>query len=486
MKQIASRLLMFFVSLSLLSCSGNSRSWLENDVTLVPYSPPVADEWRLANGLTVLFMRNPELPMVTATLYTKGGAVWEPQDKPGIAAVTGALMRQGGAGSYSADELDHKIDQLSASISSGIGEELGVFSFDCLTSDLEQVFPIFAQILLHPRFEAERIQLWRGMALEDLRRRKDEAATIADISFTQVLFDGTAYGRIIGESDVKRISAQDLKRTHQQFIRPDGAILVVSGDVERSALEVMVSEHFADWRPRGESFPAPPAITTEVKQAIYFIEQPFEQSTVIIGHRGVPRLTADMLAIDGFNKIFGGVGFSSRLMKRIRTDLGLVYDVSGGIFPGIVAGKNVISLQTKAATTAQAIGESLAILQSMQNDLVSAEELRTMKRISLNSFVFKFDSAQELVQRYALLRLLNYPLDYDVEYIPRVSALSAEDLIQVARNRWDINKLVYIVVGNRTAYNSIVAEREKAHSPLASLRLIKAGFSDRLEANFNE
>lgn len=444
------------------------------------YSPPPAEEWTLPNGLTVLFLRNPELPMVTGTLYVRGGALWEPADKPGVVSTMGGLMRQGGAGSFTADQLDKKLDQLSAAISSDFGGEFGVMGFDCLSSDLKEVFPIFSQVVLEPRFEAERLSLWRGMALEGIRRRRDDPDTIADISFTQGLFNGTIYGKILGERDVKAISRADLVAMHKDFVRPDGGFLVVSGDVERSELERIIAENLSRWEARGSGFPPPPPVDAPVERAIYFITMPFEQSTVIFGQRGVPRLTPDNLAIEGFNKIFGSLGFGSRLMNRIRSEMGLVYSVSGSIAPGVVQGKNSIYLQTKAQSTGEAIIESLNILKSMQDGPILDQEMTLMKETSVNSFVFKFDSAAELVQRYALLRLLSYPKDYDLKYIPGISALTPEDIQKVARSRWDTSEFVYVVVGNETAYDSLVAARNKEHSPLASVRLIKADFKEQL------
>lgn len=468
--------------LLLCACSGVRLSPDSEDTRVADggYHPPPAEEWTLPNGLTVLFLRNPELPMVSGTLYIKGGALWEPRQKPGLLAATGNLMRQGGAGEVSADQLDRTLNQLSASISTSFGEELGIMNFSCLSSDVEQVLPLFSQVIQRPRFEQERLNLLRGMALEGIRRRRDDPGTIASTSFNQVLFAGTVYGQVIGERDVKNLARTDLIAAHREFVRPDGAYLVVSGDIARGDLERLVRDNFSSWQPRGAGMPPPPPIDTELEPAIYFVEMPFEQSTVIFGQRGVPRLTPDTLAIEGFNKIFGSLGFGSRLMNRIRSDLGLVYGISGSISPGVVQGENLVYLQTKAPSTGQAIVESLAILKSMQEGPILESEMKLMKDTSVNSFVFKFDTPGELVQRYALLRLLGYPADYDLRYIPGIKALTPEDIIEVARKRWQTESFVYVVTGNKTAYDSLLAAKEKEQSPLAGVRLIRAEFTDRL------
>jgi zinc protease len=444
------------------------------------YKPPLAQEWRLANGVTVIFLQDSELPIVSGTLYVRGGSYWGPQDKLGIVEALGSLMRQGGAGPLSADQLDRLLEQKSASISSAYGEEFGVFSFECLKSDFSTVGPVFSDVIHKPRFDNDRFTLWRGMSLEALRRRKDDPSTVAGIAFTQALFGGTPYGEVIGEKDIKAIQRSDLIAMHREFVRPDGAYLVLSGDLTQQEAEDYSKNAFELWQPRGSDFPPAPLIETVVSPAIYFINLPVEQSTVFMGQRGVARLTEDYLAIEGFNKIFGNSGFSSRLMKRIRSDLGLVYGISGEISPALVQGKNGIALQTKAASTGNAIVESLNILKSMQQGPILESEMQAMKSTSVNSFVFKFDSVAKLAQRYALLKLLSYPADYDRSYIPGITALSDKDIQQVANKRWNTDQFAYIVVGNETAYESVRKAQEIPDSPLASLRLIRADFTDRM------
>jgi zinc protease len=466
---------------SMLGCGASAyRHELANDSARLEYKPPLAQEWRLENGLSVLFLPDSELPIVSGTLYLRGGSYWAPENKLGVVEVMGSLMRQGGAGALSADQLDKFLEQKSAAITGAYGEEFGVFSFECLKSDFASVGPVFSDVIHKPRFDHDRLTLWRGMSLESLRRRKDDPATVAGIAFSQALFGGTPYGVVLGEKDIKAIQRSDLITVHEEFVKPDGGYLVLTGDLTKQEAQSYAESYFASWQSRGHDFPPAPLIETTVSPAIYFISQPVEQSTVFMGQRGVSRLTEDYLAIDGFNKIFGSSGFSSRLMKRIRSDLGLVYGISGEIAPALVQGKNGIALQTKAETTGSAIIESLAILKSMQQGPILASEMQAMKSTSVNSFVFKFDSVEKLAQRYAMLKLLSYPDDYDQRYIPGITALSDKDIQQVANKRWNRDQFVYIVVGNETAYDSVRKAQQIPDSPLASLRLIRADFSDRM------
>ena len=442
-------------------------------------------EWSLPNGLTVLFLADRELPMVGGTLYLPGGYIYDSKDEVGLSGAMGDLMRDGGAGDLNADQLDEALEKLSASIGSSFDKEYGSVGFFSLSSDFDEVFTLFSDVVRRPRFDSNRVKVWKGQTSESLRRRKEDPGTIATISFNQLVYGGSPYGRVLTEKNLQEINRVELLRSHRYYVRPDQALLVVSGDLSVDKLKKAVTRCFGDWKKRGSSLPSPPKVSEKDTSAgIYFVEQPFSQSTFVMGHLGVPRHTEDEYAIRVFNEIFGAGGFSSKLNERIRIELGLAYGTYGAISPGVVQGKNGIFVQTKAESTVQAMGESLNVLKFMQNKLVADEDLERVRDGVRNSFVFKFDSPKKMVSRRATLRLLGYPDSYDDDYIERIVSVSPEEIRKVARKRWDIGKFVVVVVGNKKAYSSLKeslgSESDDTLAPIKGLPVKKLKFNQRL------
>lgn len=456
----------------------------ESASSLAPrISPP--ERWQLANGLTVMFSRDDELPLVSGGLFTRGGSLWESMSEFGVAAAMGSQMRQGGAGSLSADALDQRLDELSASLSSSVGQEFGRVQFASLSSDFDEVFRLFADVVLRPRFENDRLGLWLDQTREAIRRRVDDPNSVASTAFNQLLFGKTPYGWSLGTKDLERFTRSNLVASHHRFIRPNGAMLVISGRIERATVERAVHEMFGAWQPAAAELPPPPAISSTVRPGIYFVKLPLQQSTIIAGQRGVPRLTPDHLAIEAFNSIFGGGGFGSRLMKRVRTEGGMAYSVYGSIVPAVTQGKNIVYVQTKTETTARALLKSLDELSLLQKTAPDAEELAETTGALVNSFVFNFDSPAKVMSREATLELLRYPKDYDQKYIPGVQALSPEDVRRVADTRWNLSEFVIVVVGNEKAFEALRAELAgpKTGGPrdvLQQLPLREVRFDERL------
>ncbi len=445
------------------------------------FVPPEPARWKLSNGLEVIFLRDDELPLVKGRLMMRGGSLWADRYPLGTTSAMGEGMRTGGAGGLSADALDKELERLAAGISSSFSTEFGGVSFSCLTNDAERVFELFSDVVMRPRFEGDRLALWKGQALEGIRRRVEDPSTVASIAFTQIVYGDTPYGRVSRSRDISAIQRTHLLELHRHLVRPDGALLVVTGKIEQAKVAELAERYFGAWAPRGEALPPAPPVDHEPKPGIYFIGLPFAQASVKFGHLGVARFTPDYPAIDVFNEVFGSGGFGSRLMKRVRTELGLSYGVYGGIAPGRVRGTNYVFVQTKADSTGAAVNESIRELERLQQEAPSVDEVAEKKLAISNSYVFNFGSQDEIAGRLASHELLDYPKDYDKTYLGKVQAVGPAEVQAVAASRWQPSKLVIVVVGNDASYAALEKERANAASRLAGFDLVKLSFSEAVD-----
>lgn len=445
------------------------------------FKPVQPERWMMPNGMTVVYLRDSELPLVQGQLMIRGGSLWAERYPLGTTSAMGDTMRTGGAGALSADALDRELEKLAAGVSSSFSSEFGSVSFSCLTSDLDRVFEIFADVALRPRFENERLSLWKGQSLEAIRRRVEDPGTVASIAFTQLVYGDSPYGRVSRSRDIASISRSHVESLHRELVRPDGAILVVTGGIERERVKELVDQYFGDWAARGHRLPPAPPVNYEPKPGIYFVTLPFAQASVKAGHLGVPRLTPDYPAIDLFNEVFGSGGFGSRLMKRVRTELGLSYGVYGGIAPAVVKGTNYIFLQTKAESTGSALVESIGVLEKLQREAPGERELNEKRAAIENSYVFNFASVSDIAGRLARQELLGYPTDYDATYLSKVAQVTPNDISKVVAERWQPDKMVAVVVGNEAAYAALEREHVKPDGRLGALPLHKVQFDEALK-----
>lgn len=445
----------------------------------ITYDPPEPERWNV-DGIEVIYLENNELPFINATLYFRHGSLNVPDLDPAAVSVAGQQMRAGGAGRWSADELDEELEILSAGIASSLDEEYGSVSVSGLVSDKERLFELFSAVVQKPRFEEQRLKIWQGKALESIRRRKEDPYTVASISFNELLYPETPYGYVLEAKTVRAIKRVDLLRAHRALVRPERSLLAITGSVSRAEVTALVKKYFADWKANTRTFEPIPEVKTVPRPGIYLIEMPFEQSTFIMGHLGVTRLSPQHVPIIVFNEVFGAGGFTSRLVKRVRVDLGLAYSTYGAVLPGTSLGKNIITSQTKAASSAEALAASVRELRALQTQLISKDELAETHRAIENSFVFKFASPEALVNRVAVLDLLEYPEEYDREYLEKINAVAATDVQQVARTLWEPEQFIVVLVGNKTACDSLEHAMSQEDFPLYGLPVRRVQFDESL------
>lgn len=469
----------------LMGCSAvndaqRAKELLNEKAEPVRFSPTPSASWRLPNGMTVLYRYDPEVPLVRGGLYLRSGGLWEDPEHVGSVESLGVLMRLGGAGKRSADELDLRLEQLAASVSSSFGDEYGLVAFSALDSDADEVFGIFADVVLRPRFDEERLVLFKRQSLEGIRRRKDDPGTIASTALSQLLYPGSPYGEVVVSADVQRLTRDLLTKLHAEHVFPDESYLLISGNLIEAEARRLAERSFGGWKPRGRALPTIPAVDREPAPRIVFVGGPFTQATVVVGQLGVPRLTPDHYAIEVFNDIFGTGAFSARLVQRVRTELGLAYVVHGGIFPGSDKGKNAIFLQTKSESVGAGLQAALGVLRDLQEREVPLQELEESQQSIQNSFVFRFDTTDEIVRREALLRLLRYPDGYDATYLGRIGAVSPSDIQRVARSLWDPAQFIIIVVGDEAAHDSLKTAVAQLPAPLPELGITRMTFDEKL------
>ena len=117
----------------------------------VEFTPPEPDRVVLENGMVVYLLEDHELPLVSMTAIMRTGSWLDPADKVGLAALTGAVMRTGGGGGQSAEQIDEELEQFAIDINISIGRQSGSASLDVLSKDLNRGLQIFAGSFGHPR-----------------------------------------------------------------------------------------------------------------------------------------------------------------------------------------------------------------------------------------------------------------------------------------------------------------------------------------------
>lgn len=420
--------------------------------------------FELPNGMKVYLLENHELPLVSGTALVRTGNLFDPDEKRGVADITGMVMRTGGTRAKTGEELDTELENIAASVESEIGESSGAVSFSCLTENTSEVLGIFKDVLTEPEFRQDKIELAKTQWRSSIARRNDDPGAIASREFAGLVYGkDTPYGWDINYANIDPIDRADLVKFYKRYFYPKNIMLAVYGDFSTAEMKAKIESLLGGWQYGPLPAEAFPEVVKKPAPGVYLAEKADVTQTFFeIGHLGGTLRDADLPALSVAADILGG-GFSSRLVRRVRTSLGYAYDVSANWgadydHPGLFTITG--STQSKyTEATIQVIGEEV---QKMRTSEVTDEELKTAKDSVANSFVFRFDTPGKTLVRLLTYAYFGYPKDFIFQYQRGVAAVTKADVLRVAKEYWRPENFTVVAVGNPKDFGTPLAALGKA------------------------
>ena len=426
---------------------GDPRNMLFPPVEFAPSEPARVV---LENGMVVYLLEDHELPLVNLSAMIRTGGWLEPEDKVGLAALTGAVMRTGGGGGKTAEQIDEELEQFAIDINFAMGRQSGSASLDVLKKDLDRGIQIFAGLLRHPAFEAGRVELAKLQTVEGIRRRQDSPGSIVGREFLKQLYGAEhPSARENTVESVNRITREDLVAFHRRTVHPNGIILGVTGDFKQADMIALLQATFRDWK-KGD---VPDLKIADVRQdagsaIVRFVNKDTSQTHLRIGHLTIREDDPDYVPLAIANDILGGSSFRSRLFNDVRTKRGLAYSVGSRLNVGMHdQGVWLMRAETKLPSTQEVVTRFVANMERMRTELVTDAELAEAKEAYVNSFVFSFASPAAIVGRFIELEYDGLPKDFLQQLRARVIALNKEDVLKAAKKHFHPNRLTIVAVG---------------------------------------
>ncbi|MBM4126499.1 MAG: insulinase family protein [Nitrospira sp.] len=436
------------------ACAGGAGLGDPRTMTFAPveFSPPEPERVVFENGMVVYLLEDHELPLITLTATIRAGSWLDPADKIGLAALTGSVMRTGGGGGLSAEQIDEELEQFAGEVSIGIGRQSGSASLDVLSKDFTRGLQIFAGLIRTPAFDPARVELAKLQAVEGIRRRQDNPGSVVGREFVKMLY-GTDHptAREATIESVRRITRDDLAAFHRASLHPNGMILGVTGDFKKSDMLASLRGAFGDWA-KG----AVPQLTiADVSEGdtttpvIRFVDKDTTQTHLRVGHLSIKENDADYVPVAIANDILGGSSFRSRLFNDVRTKRGLAYSVGSRLNAGMHdQGVWLMRAETKSVSTQEVIERFIANIERMRSELVSDAELAEAKEAYVNSFIFSFSSPSAIVGRLVELEYDGLPKDFLQQLRDKVVKLTKEDILAAAKKHLHPDRLKIIAVGS--------------------------------------
>ncbi len=411
--------------------------------------PPI-QKFSLKNGLQIIVLEKNGVPLVQMNLLVRTGVAIDSSEKVALAKMTATMLDEGVAGKSSLEFAD-AVDFLGASISTNAGAQFSTISLRTPTSKLNDALKLFADVTLHPDFPQNELDRLRKEQLTSLMQAHDQPRTIADAAHNQFLFStkhpyGENYPKL--EATLNALTVDGLKIFYESCYRPNNAVLVIVGAVKAKEMAAQAEKLFGAWK-KGN---VPSVHFTDAAQVkgrtIFLIDKPdAAQSEIRIGRIGAARLTEDYFPLVVMNTILGG-SFTSRLNQNLRETHGYSYGAGSGFDFRMKPGGFVASSAVQTDVTDKALQEFINELTNICTPVSDAELTRAKNYLALG-YPGDFQSVAQIAMQLGEIVLYGLPDEYINNYIPKVLAVTKNDVERVAKKYIDVNAINIVVVGDK-------------------------------------
>ncbi|GAC1604808.1 MAG: pitrilysin family protein [Hymenobacter sp.] len=407
---------------------------------------PTADVLSLPSGARLHVLANDAQPVVRLQAVFRAGKVAE--SRPGLASLTARMLLEGTT-TRTARQIADAVAFYGAALECDAGFDRATLTLYCLTRHLPVLLPLVLDVLTNPAFPAAELEQLKTRTIQNVRVERQKPSYLASERFNALLFGAeTPYGRPFDSDAYQALTAAEAQVFHQTAYSLANAEVFLCGDV--AAEREVVAAAFGGAPAASGQAVAPAALATVVPAPLVAPERVLVpgslQAAIRMGRHWPGPTQPDTHRLKLLVSVLGGY-FGSRLMRNIREDKGLTYGIYASVAPREHGTSLVIGTDVKGESADFAVSEIQQELRRLQEELIPADELETVKNYILGKFANELSTVFEQCDKYKNLVFLGLPADYYTQFVHQTEAADAETLRTLARHYLTPEALQTVIVG---------------------------------------
>lgn len=424
----------------------------------IRFTPPAPHMVRLSNGVQVFLLEDHALPQLQINVVGRHGVANLPDSLFGPGWQADGLLRTGGTTTLSPDSVDKLIEFYALQLGFSTGYETSTAFAAGLSRYTDVMFTLLFDMMRNPRDDSTRIAEVQAQVAENWRRRNDQPGSILNRAWNQIMLGDHPLARsLTTPEEAARFTPEVMRGVQGRLFCPDRFVIGVTGDFVERDMVARLERHFRGWARCPAGNREMPAVRITEGPRVVLIEKDVTQSSIYMGHGGGIRVanTPDYFAAQVADFLLGGGGgFNSRLLARVRSDSGFAYSAFSNwgadtkredlFFAGA---------QTRANKTVAAISLMRDVIGSMATQPVTAEDVRLAQDNEINSFVFRFQNASQIVGQQLQYVIDGLPANWFDVYLQGIQNVTADAVTGSVRRYLHPDRLVTVVVGKSSAFD---------------------------------
>lgn len=398
-------------------------------------------------GLTVWYVRDETVPVVTLKFSAKGGTQFDAAHKEGTAELLSTLFDEG-AGSRDAEEFQDALENHAIRIGFSATRDAFYGNLKTTIGHQDMAVELFDDALNRPHFNQDAIARMKEGLKSNLRFQLMDPNSIASRKLFETLYGDQPYARPV-EGTIESLSAitrQDLLAEKAALFCRNNLKIAMVGSLTEHQVARMADRFFGSWRacekPLSVKMQEP-----SLDGKMHSVAWQGAQSVLILAQQGLSRQDNDWWAARILDFALGAGQFSSRLMEEVRVKRGLTYGVSSSLMPLDYSPLWVVQAGVDPSKTDEAVSVIRKTWRDVAENGLADDEIQKAKDYLIGSLPLALTSTDAMANIVLQLQEDDLPMNTLDTRKAEISAVTADDIKRVAQRYLTPDKLTIIMVG---------------------------------------
>jgi len=401
----------------------------------------------LDGGLRVVTTPLPTAQSVSVNVFVGAGSRGEVERTQGLAHFLEHMVFKGTPRRPTAIDVAEAIEGAGGVLNAYTAKELTCYWNHVPFDKLELAVDVLADMLRNSLLAPEEIDRERSVVQQEIKRTRDQpGAWVGELLGQAVYGDHPLGWSTAGtEETVAALQRDDFRDWVETWYGARNVVVSVAGQTSHEAVMQLAARHFANGHRRAA--PAMPALNGGLPaQRVIADARPISQANLALGMPALSRMDPDRYALMVLNSLLGR-GMSSRLFKEVRERRGLAYSVGSSVSRHSDTGMLAVSAGVSPENLSETVQVILGELKKLVQEPVGQEELTKSRDYTVGSFRLSLETPMALGQRAGENLLATGEIEPIESVVEKLRAVSANDLLRVARRVLVANKAALAVVG---------------------------------------
>ena len=405
----------------------------------------------LENGLRVVTTPVATAQSVSVNIFVGVGSRAEDRRRNGLSHYLEHMLFKGSEKRPSTMAIAEAVEGAGGVLNAYTAKEFTCYWNQVPYDRLDLAMDVLADMVGSPLLDATEIDRERTVVQQEIKRAYDLPSAWASELLSRAFYGDQPIGWPIAGSEetVGALQRQDFLEHVRTWYVPNNMVLSVAGNTNHEQVMEVARRYLGSLEKRPVSAFEPARL--DVPQERVLVEtRAIAQSNLALGLRALSRTDPDRYALLILNSVLGR-GMSSRLFKEVRERRGLAYAVGSGLSRHSETGLLSISAGVSPEKLREATQVIVEEVFRLSDESVPEEEMARARDYTVGTFRLSLETPMALAQRAGENLLTTGEIEPIEEVVAKLEAVTAEDVMGVARRLFRRDGVSAAAVGPGTS-----------------------------------